>query len=319
MNLVEPEVFLIAETRVNGGALDAALRVIDPSQANTGVAWLRNTLGRPIPDEFFMQTNEEELFVRHHDKLKGELLVQVAGRICYKSFGEGLNPNVKKIRKSSKDYFKNILKKGDGSILEHSTMTFAILNVSRVFTHELVRHRVGVAISQESGRYVRIDEEHPMRAWLPDLSEFNEFLKPEHRKKKQLQRSLLSTGLMGNSQGDGLAETMRNSEIEYLHLQNRYDWDAMSFDAKKKLTSALRRALPNGMANDIIWTVNHREFRHALTMRSAEAAEVEMRQVFGGLMAPMVVPRYPLIYQDFRQIKADDGGPDIWRPRNQKV
>ena len=41
-------------------------------------------------------------------------------------------------------------------MLEHASYTFAFRDVSRVFTHELVRHRAGSAFSQESLRYVRL-------------------------------------------------------------------------------------------------------------------------------------------------------------------
>ena len=75
-----------------------------------------------------------------------EFLIELSGRACYKSYGIGLNPNVTKIREDSKEYLTNVLAKGDGSILEHATVTFAFLNVSRVFTHELVRHRAGTAM-----------------------------------------------------------------------------------------------------------------------------------------------------------------------------
>ena len=43
-------------------------------------------------------------------------------------------------------------------MLEHANYTFAFRDVSRVFTHELVRHRAGSAFSQESLRYVRLSE-----------------------------------------------------------------------------------------------------------------------------------------------------------------
>src|SRR5437899_12930800 len=88
----------------------------------------------------------------------GEMLCELAGRMCYQSFEIGLNPNVTKIREDSKDYFKNLLTKGDGSVSEHGSVSFAFLGVSRIFTHELARHRVGIAISQESLRYVRPKE-----------------------------------------------------------------------------------------------------------------------------------------------------------------
>ncbi len=78
------------------------------------------------------------------DNGAGEL-VEMAGRFCYRSFEPGLNPNVTKTRKDHKAYIGNILKQGHGSVLEHATTTVGFLNVSRVFTHEIVRHRAGTA------------------------------------------------------------------------------------------------------------------------------------------------------------------------------
>ena len=84
--------------------------------------------------------------VRPTQPNESEFLIELAGRSCYKSYGVGLNPNVTKIREDSRDYLTNVLAKGDGSILEHATVTFAFLNVSRVCTHEIVRHRAGTAM-----------------------------------------------------------------------------------------------------------------------------------------------------------------------------
>jgi thymidylate synthase (FAD) len=88
----------------------------------------------------------------------GEVLSEAAGRLCYRSWDVGLNPNVTKVREDSGEYLLNILKTKHGSVLEHANYTFIFEDVSRVFTHELVRHRAGVAISQESLRYVRLTD-----------------------------------------------------------------------------------------------------------------------------------------------------------------
>ena len=93
-----------------------------------------------------------------------EELVELSGRACYKSFEPGLNPNVTRTRKGNEKYIKHILESGHGSVLEHGWVTFIFQNVSRVFTHELVRHRVGVAISQESLRFVRVED---LGLWTP--------------------------------------------------------------------------------------------------------------------------------------------------------
>ena len=50
-------------------------------------------------------------------------------------------------------YVGKILKRGHTSILEHVQYTFMVEGISRSCSHQLVRHRIGVAFSQESQRY----------------------------------------------------------------------------------------------------------------------------------------------------------------------
>src|SRR5271170_7305263 len=264
MEFIEPQVYLIAESRINFDQLKAML----------------TSVGEETATNWFTRTKEAS-------KSEGELLTEVAGRICYKSFGVGLNPNVTKIRESSRDYIDNTLSKGDGSIFEHATCTFAFLNVSRVFTHELVRHRVGVAISQESLRYVRPSQ---LRFWFPP-----ELLD----KKKEVKR---------------IVEQM---EENYRELEGSYGWDKMNFDLKKRITSALRRIMPDGMATSMIWTANHRTIRHVIAMRTAESAEVEIRYVFDKV-ARLMKKRFPLIYADFEYARLPDKT-RTWRPKFNKV
>src|ERR1700730_15883506 len=263
MEFVEPKVYLIAESKIDYDQLKEML----------------SSVGEETALEWFAKTKEAS-------KSEGELLTEVAGRICYKSFGVGLNPNVTKIRENSQDYIDNTLSKGDGSIFEHASCTFAFINVSRVLTHELVRHRVGVAISQESLRYVRPTE---LRFWLP----------PEFQGKKEV-KSILE-----------------NMEKDYHDLESSYKWDELNFDAKKRITSALRRIMPDGMATSIIWTANHRTIRHVITMRTAEGAEVEIRYVFDKV-ARMMKEKFPLIYNDFEYTELEDKTRS-WRPAYKKV
>src|SRR5437867_1726572 len=127
MQLTRPTVILLAETRLRSEGVAQLLRELGVSEDGA-----KRFQGAPP---------------------NAETLIEMAGRLCYESFEIGLNPNVTRIRGSNKEYVENILRKGDGSVAEHGVASFAFLNVSRVLTHELVRHRVGVAISQESLRY----------------------------------------------------------------------------------------------------------------------------------------------------------------------
>ena len=248
--LREPIVVKIAETRV---IPEGVKELIGHYAAED---WLKNTSSQSRSD--------------------AEFLTEIAGRVCYKSFGLGLNPNITKIRESPREYVENILKSKHGSVIEHACDTFAFLNVSRVFTHELVRHRAGVAISQESLRYVRPSE---LGIWVPpDISEIREpFL-----------------------------ILVEQIEAGYRQLEGKLDWNRMNFEKKKRLTSALRRVLPDGIATNVIWTANHRAIRWIIEMRTDPSAEVEIRKVFG-MVAEICIRDHPLLYSDFVKHQLDDG------------
>src|SRR5215467_9917089 len=49
----------------------------------------------------------------------------------------------------------NVIESGHGSTIEHIVFTFGITGVSRTLSHQLVRHRAGVAFDQQSQRYVK--------------------------------------------------------------------------------------------------------------------------------------------------------------------
>src|SRR4030042_2697340 len=50
-----------------------------------------------------------------------------------------------------------VLKLGHTSVIEHASFTFAISDVSRSLTHQLLRHRIA-SYSQQSQRYVNLNE-----------------------------------------------------------------------------------------------------------------------------------------------------------------
>lgn len=68
-----------------------------------------------------------------------ETTIALAASTCYDSVPKTLEPARKMI--------KAIIKSGHESCVEHATATFVIDGVSRVVTHELVRHRIGFSYS----------------------------------------------------------------------------------------------------------------------------------------------------------------------------
>jgi thymidylate synthase (FAD) len=218
------------------------------------------------------------------DANPAELLVEFAGRACYRSWEPGLNPNVTRVRSDPGEYLENILRSGHGSVLEHASYTFALRDVSRVFTHELVRHRAGSAFSQESLRYVRLSEiGFRVPAALEPVRE----------------------------QVVAIVERLEEFQVEAAAALG-LDADGVPFDVKKEVTSALRRLAPLGLSTDIVWTANVRTLRHVIELRTAPGAEEELRLVFGRIAA-LMVREAPALFQDFAE---HDGA---WVPAHHKV
>ena len=228
-----------------------------------------------------------------------ELLSEVYSRGCYKSFGAGLNPNVTKVREGNDTHLQNVIESQHGSILEHSTLNFMFSDVSRVFTHELVRHRVGVAISQESLRYVRLTE---LKSY--DFPRLEEELTEEEEKWFR----------------DKVFEVYSYLEQVQKHMTVKFKLDdEKSFAKKKKLTSRMRRLAPIGLLTNIGWSANLRTLRHIIPLRTHKSAEEEIREVFAevGSMCKM---KFPHAFFDMEW--ASDGnltGLGEWRIVNRKI
>jgi thymidylate synthase (FAD) len=260
MRETTPQVELIARPSIDLSALERYLKTVG------GEEWLE------------MRTSREGAI---ND---GQLLIEAAGRACYRSWKEGLNPNVSRIRKDQAEYFLNILRSGHGSVLEHANYTFIIWDVSRVFTHELTRHRAGSAFSQESMRFVRIDD---IAFRIPESME-------------SMRPQIVS-----------ILETLEEFQIkaaEHFEL----DEPGVPFHKKKEITSAMRRLAPEGISTMIIWTSNIRTLRHVIQMRTDPGAEEELRFVFN-VIGEIMREEAPLLFGDF---VVEDGA---WTTQYRKV
>jgi thymidylate synthase (FAD) len=262
MHETSPQVFLIARPSLDLDGMRDYLRDVG------GESWLQRRL--------------EEV---EGDPNGGELIVEFAGRACYRSWEPGLNPNVTRVRADQREYFANILRSAHGSVLEHANYSFAIRNCSRVFTHELVRHRAGSAFSQESLRYVRLTD---IGFRVPPALE-------------PVREQVLS-----------IVEQLEEFQVQAAEKLG-IDEEGVPFHVKKEVTSALRRLAPIGLSTDILWTANARTLRHVIEMRTSDGAEEELRLVFDTI-ARIMLAEAPGLFQDFT--RQDDGS---WVPEHRKV
>lgn len=195
----------------------------------------------------------------------GEILCSFYAKLCYASLTLGHNDNISRVR-DIPDNLRACWEQGHGSVWEHVNLNFVVRNCSRVLTHELVRHRVGTAFSQTSGRYVRGDS--------VDIV-FDPILDPVRELIENLQWTI---------------ENGYKKMVKLMGLDGMTD-----FGRKKKITSALRRLLPNGQSNEIGFSVNLRSLRHIVQLRTSRFAEWEIRLIFGQIYR-LVKGKYPLLF-----------------------
>jgi thymidylate synthase (FAD) len=85
-------------------------------------------------------------------------LIYTACRTCYSElapddiFERAVDGRI--TPEKQRELIGRVIESGHGSTIEHVVFTFAITGVSRTLSHQLVRHRAGVAFDQQSQRYV---------------------------------------------------------------------------------------------------------------------------------------------------------------------
>ena len=225
-------------------------------------------------------------------------LSEIAGRVCYMSFGRS-RPG------DNETYLERIIESLHGSVLEHTVFNFIITGISRGLSHELVRHRVGVAYSQLSTRYV--DESDACFVVPPLVSELGVELQDifiEHyRNCRELYTDLVEA-IMG-----GL-------EVRFPDQYGADDQDTKTA-LRKAARGAARAVLPIGLETKMFFSVNCRALRHILEMRMSSAAETEIR-IVAGMIFDIVRKEAPAIFADYSKKRLPDGTYEIV-VKNRKV
>src|SRR4051812_7359275 len=169
-----------------------------------------------------------------------EKTVALAARLCYSPAGI----DELRDRMSASDigsFLEKIMSLGHESVLEHASFTFGIDGISRVTSHQLVRHRVA-SYSQQSQRYVSHKERFavvtpPSIAANPELAEQFE------------------------------------AQVAALHAAY-----ASLVEAGIPAEDA-RYLLPNATETKLILTMNARELLHFFAVRCCERAQWEIRDM----------------------------------------
>lgn len=193
-----------------------------------------------------------------------EDLIERACRTCYLSFHRYDPP------KSTEELLIKIIRKRHHSVLEHASATFRIKGGSRVFTHELVRHRL-MSPSQESQRYVCYAD------------------KPKRKKTKDFE--YVTPPCFVGEGYDFTDEYNRQVEQCYNLYEKMLDRGIPPEDA--------RFILPNATTSEIVISSNFRELRHFFWVRTNPRAHWEIRKV-AIEMLKIMKKEAPIVFWDFK-------------------
>ncbi len=138
---------------------------------------------------------------------------------------------------------QGVIESGHGSTIEHVVFTFGISGVSRTLSHQLVRHRAGVAFDQQSQRYVTFKDASTM---LPtSLAEADPALR--ERYEDQIDGSL-------ELYGDLVAAGIPGEDARFV--------------------------FPNATRTNLVMTTNLRALIHMSGLRLCTMAQWEIRRLF---------------------------------------
>lgn len=254
--ITKPEFYMISTPNVNWNEFNRFTDFIEAESGGNKAIKLRD-----------MATNTDR-----HD---ADTISELAGRICYQSYFKGRDQN---------SYIDHILEDAHGNVLEHPFFNTIVTGISRALTHELIRHRVGTAISEMSQRFVGGNEKS---------SKWN-FVVPSAMRDHMDDPKVVEM-LTKSAESD--IRSYENA-VEYLEGVIPLGAD----HRRKQIFETARQFLPNMSETRIFWSFNLRQVRHILDKRGSEFADREIREFCQALLSKLEEER---IYsmQDVKQEK----------------
>ena len=167
-----------------------------------------------------------------------ELVIANCATTCYDSPSKDIN--------AARKMIMSLAKAGHEAMIEHAHATFKLSGVSRVLTHELVRHRL-FSFAQRSQRYVKENEESYV---TPDV------LIDDNSANAQMKQAKLIFDM-----------AMHDAWSAYR--------DLLKLGLKPE---DARFVLPNACTTEIIMSGNFRQYRNFLKLRLGPRAQWEIRR-----------------------------------------
>lgn len=284
--ITEPTVIVLADMQLDTGGLNELLDWVQdyrpacvpdalPADAQSRAMALFPHGGLRNEDKHPANENDPKKWSR--PLTDNELLVELAGRECYHSYG------LKAGKKSNEEYIAHTQSGSipHASIMYHAKMTFFLAGISRRVSHELIRHYVGAdrseegSPSQESTRYTF----HPGHFAVPPYV---------------IDR--------GGAISEVFEESMRDAYDNYLAFidieENRY-LDTHSAKPtgieRKRIYEAAAGLLPMQACTSLVWTTNPMALAKLFRERCDASADREFQR-FATKWREIATSRWPNLF-----------------------
>jgi thymidylate synthase (FAD) len=185
-----------------------------------------------------------------------QLVIYASARQCYsKSSAHSIFTKSDEVDSDKvKSFVNKLMKRGHLSPLEHVSFTFAIEGISRVCTHQLVRHRIA-SFSQQSQRYV-------------DMKDFKVIVPPLIEQDEEVEAIF--------------HESIDKMRDYYFKMRQKLEEKGLG---REEVNQDLRFILPQATEAKIVVTMNARELLHFFGERLCLRAQWEIRALAAKMLA----------------------------------
>lgn len=234
---------------------------------------------------------------------------EIAARVCYDSFGLSENESIRSFEQTE-DRLKELQNQDinsseildkltwayfHASIVEHTSLSFFVQDLSREVLQEIVRHRVGTSFSVKSTRYTI----EPLIDAFVDILE-NDTIETQEKFRNIVKNNII----VDDDKWIDIETTALYSKLK-LYNQEEPLVKGLKGSRKKKQNDRVKRCLPETWMTKMVITFNIRSFKHFVELRDSGSAYFGIRELTENMMSqvPDKLMRYIKKPKDLKELE----------------
>jgi thymidylate synthase (FAD) len=243
-----------------------ASMALEPKGIKAIIDWVQDHRPECLPDDMDVDHPTAWQLLFPHGRYEGdrklvdnELLVELAGRKCYDSFG------LKAGKKTNREYIENTQSGSipHASINYHAKMTFFFAGISRRVSHEIIRNYVGAD---------RDEEGSPSQESTRFTHHYGFFICPPRYLGDPARETFFQKS-MQRAYGDYL-DAVSNDVAQFERDNGKLP---TSID-RKRIYEAASSFLPHQAETSMLWTTNPMAIAKFIKERADSAADLEIQR-----------------------------------------